>query len=41
MWLALLPLLGLGLWWPQAVWDYFGAIAQALGHGTLVTGAAP
>ena len=39
MWLALLPLLGLGLWWPQAVWGYFGAIAHALGDGALVAGA--
>ena len=31
MWLALVPLLVLGLWWPQALWDHFQAIAQALG----------
>ena len=33
-----MPLLGLGLWWPQAVWSYFGAIAHALGGGALVAG---
>jgi hydrogenase-4 component F len=38
MWLALLPLLGLGLWWPQAIWDYFGTIAHALGDGALIVG---
>jgi hydrogenase-4 component F len=38
MWLALLPLLGLGLWWPQATWDYFGIIAHALGDGALMAG---
>jgi hydrogenase-4 component F len=36
MWLALLPLLVLGLWWPQAMWTYFAAIAHALGDGALV-----
>ncbi len=30
MWAALIPLLVLGLWWPEAVWRYFGAIATAL-----------
>jgi hydrogenase-4 component F len=40
MWLALLPLLALGLWWPQAIWSYFGAIAHSLGDGALVMGAA-
>jgi hydrogenase-4 component F len=40
MWLALLPLLGLGLWWPQAMWNYFGTIAHALGDGTLIAGGA-
>ena len=38
MWLALLPLLGLGLWWPQAVWTYFGVIAHSLGDGVLGPG---
>jgi hydrogenase-4 component F len=36
MWLALVPLLGLGLWWPDAVWDYFGAVTHALGGGALI-----
>ncbi len=30
MWLALAPLLVLGLWWPQPMWDFFGRIAQLL-----------
>jgi len=30
MWGALIPLLVLGLWWPESVWRYFGAIAAAL-----------
>ena len=38
MWLALLPLLGLGLWWPDAVWGYFSSIAHALGNGALIGG---
>ncbi|WP_454887876.1 proton-conducting transporter transmembrane domain-containing protein [Sphingomonas oryzagri] len=33
MWLALLPLLLFGLWWPDVFWSYFRAIAQALGGG--------
>lgn len=33
MWLALAPLLVLGLWWPAAVWDYLGVIAQSLSAG--------
>ena len=41
MWLALLPLLGLGLWWPDAIWSYFGTIAHALGYGPLVGGSPP
>jgi len=41
MWLALLPLLGLGLWWPQVVWGYFGTIAHALGSGALIGGGTP
>ena len=38
MWLAIVPLLGLGLWWPQEIWSYFGQIAHALGGGALVAG---
>ncbi len=38
MWLAIVPLLGLGLWWPQEIWGYFGQIAHALGGGALVAG---
>jgi hydrogenase-4 component F len=30
MWLALAPLLILGLWWPPDLWDHFQTIAQAL-----------
>lgn len=30
MWLALVPLLVLGLWWPAPVWHYFAAIAGTL-----------
>jgi hydrogenase-4 component F len=37
MWLAIIPLLGLGLWWPVEVWAYFGQIAHALGDGALMT----
>jgi hydrogenase-4 component F len=33
MWLALVPLLALGLWWPQAFSHYFAAIAAQLGGG--------
>lgn len=38
MWLALLPLLGLGLWWPQVIWGYFDTIAHTLGNGALIGG---
>ncbi len=31
MWLALIPLLALGLWWPQALRDLFATIAHDLG----------
>jgi hydrogenase-4 component F len=31
MWLALAPLLLLGLWWPSGVWEHFSAIAHVLG----------
>ncbi len=41
MWFALLPLLGLGLWWPEAIWRYFGTIAHVLGNGALVGASAP
>ena len=41
MWLAIIPLLGFGLWWPQEVWSYFGQITHALGGGGLVAGATP
>jgi hydrogenase-4 component F len=30
VWLALVPLLVMGLWWPQALWDHFQTIAHAL-----------
>ncbi|WP_438277079.1 proton-conducting transporter transmembrane domain-containing protein [Nitrobacter sp.] len=30
MWLALVPLLVMGLWWPQTLWDHFQTIAHAL-----------
>lgn len=33
MCLALIPLLALGLWWPQAVSHYFAAIAAQIGGG--------
>lgn len=31
MLIALIPLLILGLWWPQAIWDYFMQIVSQLG----------
>jgi len=30
MWLALVPLLVLGLWWPADIWYHFAAISQSL-----------
>ncbi len=33
MWLAFIPVLVLGLWWPEAIWHYFGVIAHGLGPG--------
>jgi hydrogenase-4 component F len=30
MWLALLPLLALGVWWPAEVWSYLASAAHAL-----------
>ena len=35
MWLALVPLVVFGVWWPSAMWDHFAAAAQTL------TGPAP
>lgn len=35
MWLAIVPLLVLGLWWPGAISHYFTAIASQLGGGGL------
>ncbi|MHB1514262.1 MAG: proton-conducting transporter transmembrane domain-containing protein [Acidiferrobacteraceae bacterium] len=34
MWLAVVPLLVFGLWWPQALWHYFSAVDHALGGAT-------
>ena len=33
MWLALVPLLVLGLWWPAGIWTYLTSIAQSLSPG--------
>ena len=33
MWLALLPLLILGLWWPADLWSYLTSVAPALSPG--------
>ena len=33
MWLALVPLLVLGLWWPGGVWTYLTSAAQSLSPG--------
>jgi hydrogenase-4 component F len=41
MWLALVPLLALGLWWPHEIWTYFGIVAQSLGGGALAPPAVP
>ncbi|MBU6463488.1 MAG: hypothetical protein KGR71_12945 [Proteobacteria bacterium] len=30
MWLALIPLLVMGLWWPHQLWDHFQIVAHAL-----------
>lgn len=35
MWLALVPLLALGLWWPHAFSHYFAAIAAQLSNGVV------
>lgn len=40
MWLALVPLLAMGLWWPQILWDHFQSIAHAL-DATKVAEAMP
>jgi hydrogenase-4 component F len=34
MWLALVPLLLFGLWWPAGLWQHFSAIAGALAGGS-------
>ena len=36
MWLAFVPLLVFGLWWPETIWQYFGAITHELSAGTLM-----
>ena len=41
MWGALLPLLVLGLWWPDALWSYFAAVTQSLGGAAPVAGGTP
>jgi hydrogenase-4 component F len=33
MWLALAPLLVLGLWWPAGIWDYLTSVARTLSPG--------
>jgi hydrogenase-4 component F len=33
MWLALLPLLVLGLWWPAEIWTYLTSVAQSMSPG--------
>lgn len=33
MWLALLPLLVFGLWWPADIWTYLSSVAQSLSPG--------
>ena len=35
VWLSLLPLLVLGLWWPQILWDHFHTIAASLSPSSL------
>jgi hydrogenase-4 component F len=34
MWLALVPLLALGLWWPAGIWSYLAATASMLSPGS-------
>jgi hydrogenase-4 component F len=33
MWMAFVPLLILGLWWPLGIWDYLVSVAHALSPG--------
>jgi len=33
MWMALVPLLALGLWWPHAISRYFAVVAAQLSIG--------
>jgi hydrogenase-4 component F len=33
MWLALVPLLVLGLWWPPAIWNYLAPVVHILSPG--------
>ena len=33
MWLALIPVLVLGLWWPLGLWHFFERVATDLGGG--------
>ncbi|HTV87717.1 MAG TPA: proton-conducting transporter membrane subunit [Stellaceae bacterium] len=33
MWLALVPILVLGIWWPGGIWDYLTSIAASLSPG--------
>jgi hydrogenase-4 component F len=40
MGLAILPLLVMGLWWPQSFWNYFQIVGQSLG-GVPQAGGAP
>ena len=39
MWLALVPLLAMGLWWPQVLWDHFQGIAHALDAANILEAA--
>ncbi|MBN9510494.1 MAG: hypothetical protein J0I21_15440 [Alphaproteobacteria bacterium] len=39
MWCALLPLLVLGLWWPDALWNYFATVAHSLDGTVAFAGA--
>jgi hydrogenase-4 component F len=33
MWLALIPVLVLGLWWPEGLWHYFAVVSAQIGAG--------
>ena len=35
MWMALLPLLLFGLWWPESMWGFFLSVAHGLDGGAL------